>query len=102
MSPQTVLLRTTLTWVIIINLCIDDMTPGFRPFTVKFFYKFHVKNNTNQFSFFSHSFLLGLVGKFFMPSLVSVPPSSVQTSVHFLMFSVFFQKNYVDIQLPLF
>ena len=93
MSPQTVLLRTTLTWVIIINLCIDDMTPGFRPFTVKFFYKFHVKNNTNQFSFFSHSFLLGLVGKFFMPSLVSVPPSSVQTSVHFLMFSVFFQKK---------
>ena len=56
MSPQTVLLRTTLTWVIIINLCIDDMTPGFKPFTVKFFYKFHMKNNMNQFSFFSHSF----------------------------------------------
>ena len=52
--------------------------------------------------FFFHLFLLGLVGKFFMPSLVSVPPSSVQTSVHFLTFSVFFQKNYAHIQLSTF
>ena len=55
--------------------------------------------NKNQFSFFSHSFLLGLVGKFFMPSLVSVPPSSVYKQVFISTFSVFFEKNNTNIQL---